>query len=104
MWQTEGSIYLFALINADTQDILMRLQGTIAAMVQSPGHVPFAKYRALKTGVREASEPFRFVDGELIEKFLDCDADLQDRIVAELKLDITTDVMRDMVESLRRVH
>ncbi|KKA25955.1 UV-damaged DNA binding protein [Rasamsonia emersonii CBS 393.64] len=66
----EGSIYLFALINPEHQDFLMRLQTAIAAYVDSPGKMPFNKFRAFRSAVREAEEPFRFVDGELIEQFL----------------------------------
>ena len=80
----------------------MRLQSNLAAAVQSLGHVPFAQYRAFKNRVREASEPFRFVDGELVERFLDCAPDLQDQLVEDLGVDAGE--IREMVESLRRVH
>jgi len=98
----EGSIWLFALISEGKQDLLMRLQENMASMVQSPGHVPFNRYRAFKTSVREAEEPSRFVDGELIERFLDCDAGLQERIVQGLSVDV--EYVRSMVESLKRLH
>ena len=98
----EGSIYLFALISAARQDLLMRLQEKMAQMVQSPGHVPFNRYRAFKTMVREADEPNRFVDGDLIERFLDCDDGLQSSIVEGLGVEV--DEVREMVESLKRLH
>lgn len=98
----EGSIHLFALISPSKQDLLMRLQENMAQMVQSPGNVPFNKYRAFKTAVREAEEPNRFVDGELIERFLDCDAELQETIVKGLGVDV--EEVRGMVESLKRLH
>lgn len=80
----------------------MRLQVAIASYVQSPGHMPFAKYRAFKTSVREAEEPFRFVDGELIERFLDCPLGLQDEIVEGLG--VSAEEVRGMVEGLKRLH
>ena len=80
----------------------MRLQNNIASFVQSPGHVPFMRYRAFKNSVRESSEPFRFVDGELIERFLDCGPKLQENIVSDLGVDVGD--VRAMVESLRRIH
>lgn len=98
----EGSIYLVALITPSKQDLLMRLQENMAKLVQSPGHVPFNKYRAFKTAVRENEEPNRFVDGELIERFLDCDVQLQEKIVEGLNVDVED--VRGMVESLRRLH
>lgn len=106
MATVDGSVYLFALITPAKQDLLMRLQQAVAARVQSPGNVPFNAYRAFKNSVREAEEPFRFVDGELIEKFLDCPATLQESICTELGLQEQADVeeMRTMVEGLRRIH
>jgi DNA damage-binding protein 1 len=81
----------------------MRLQASIAAHVQSPGHMPFDKYRAFKTMVREGDEPFRFVDGDLIEQFLDCSAEAQQEIV-ELVGGKNVESVKGMVESLRRLH
>lgn len=98
----EGSIHLFALIAPNKQDLLMRLQENMAPLVHSPGHVPFNKYRAFKTSVRESEEPNRFVDGELIEMFLDCSAQLQEDIVKGLGVDV--EEIRSMVESLKRLH
>lgn len=100
--QVEGSIYLFALINPDHQDFLMRLQATLAAYVDSLGSLPFNKFRAFRSLVREADEPFRFVDGELIERFLGCDARVQEEIVALVGGDV--EGVRGVIEGLRRLH
>jgi DNA damage-binding protein 1 len=102
MFQVEGSIYLFALIHPKHQNMLMELQSSLAEHVQNPGYMPFLKYRAFKTLVREADEPFRFVDGDLIERFLDCDAELQEKIVE--KVGMGAEEVRSMVEGLRRLH
>lgn len=102
MATVEGSIYLFALIAPRAQDLLMRLQQNMTEYIQSPGHVPFNKYRAFKNSVRESDEPSRFVDGELIEKFLDCDTPTQERIVQGLGT--SAEEIRLMVENLRRIH
>ncbi|KAL8690777.1 MAG: hypothetical protein Q9218_003851 [Villophora microphyllina] len=99
----DGSIYLFALITPSKQDLLMRLQQAIASRVQSPGNVPFNTYRAFKNSVREAEEPFRFVDGELIEKFLDCPSTTQEQVCEELG-NVDPEEMRAMMEGLRRIH
>ncbi|CAD0027961.1 unnamed protein product [Aureobasidium pullulans] len=74
----------------------------MAEKVQSPGNVPFNRYRAYKTSVRESDEPNRFVDGELIERFLDCDEKLQESIVEGLSVDV--EEVRSIVEALRRLH
>ncbi|KAL8941240.1 MAG: hypothetical protein Q9216_002373 [Gyalolechia sp. 2 TL-2023] len=104
MGTVDGSIYLFAVINSSKQDLLMRLQQAIAARVQSAGNVPFNTYRAFKNSVREAEEPFRFVDGELVEKFLDCPGTMQESICEELGGKVDAEEMRAMVEGLRRIH
>lgn len=103
----DGSIYLFALITQDKQDLLMRMQEKMAELVKSPGHVPFAKYRGFKNQVRDMGEqgPSRFVDGELIERFLDCSDEVQQEIVSDLeKFGVDVEDVRGMVESLRRIH
>ncbi|KAL8673948.1 MAG: hypothetical protein Q9168_001643 [Polycauliona sp. 1 TL-2023] len=104
MGTVDGSVYLFALIAPSKQDLLMRLQQAIAARVPSPGNVPFNTYRAFKNSVRESEEPFRFVDGELIEKFLDCSSSLQESICEEVGVQADVEEIRAMVEELRRIH
>lgn len=100
----EGSIYLFALIAPGKQDLLMRMQSVMASMVKAPGHVPFAKFRGFRSHVRDMGEegPMRFVDGELIERFLDCDESVQREVVKELGVEL--EQIRGLVESLRRIH
>lgn len=91
----------------------MRLQNAIAGLIVSPGEVKddvspaaaFNKYRALKTAVRQGTEPFRFVDGELLERFLNCPKAIQEEVVVRLAIDgVTVDGIREIVEELRRMH
>ncbi|CAK4031446.1 DNA damage-binding 1 [Lecanosticta acicola] len=100
----EGSIYLFALIAPGKQDLLMRMQNKMADLVQTPGNVAFAKFRGFKNQVRDESHqgPSRFVDGELIERFLDCSEEIQREVVRDLNVEVED--VRGMVESLRRMH
>jgi len=110
MATVEGSIYLFGLISQDKQDFLMRLQSSVAEHVSapgeesisSPGSIPFNTYRAFRNAVREGEEPFRFVDGELVEKFLDCKPDVQAKIVEGLGAQLED--VKTIVEGLRRLH
>jgi DNA damage-binding protein 1 len=62
----------------------------------------FAKYRAFKNQVREEDEPMRFVDGELIERFLDIGEDVQRKAIEELGVELED--VRGLVEGLRRLH
>lgn len=114
--QVEGSIHLFALITTRYLNLLIELQTLLAEYIQSPGLVPFDSYRAYKTQVRQADSPVRFVDGELIEKFLDMPADMQDEVADKLKgvtanMDVggkgeglDAEWFRGMIEGLRRLH
>lgn len=99
----EGSIYLFAIINPDHQDFLMRLQATIAGKVELVGNIPFNEFRGFRSMVREAKEPYRFVDGELIERFLTCEPSLQEEIVSTVGK-MSVDEVKGMIEALRRLH
>ncbi|POS88226.1 hypothetical protein EPUL_000128 [Erysiphe pulchra] len=99
---TEGSIYLLSTIAPSTQDLLIRLQTSIAANVKTLGNIEFNSYRSFLNMDREASEPYRFVDGELIERFLDQDESLQIEICRGLGPNVED--IRGLVEELKRLH
>jgi DNA damage-binding protein 1 len=82
----------------------MRLQTAIAAYVDSPGNMPFNKFRAYRSAVREAEEPFRFVDGELIERFLLCEQAVQEEILGLVGGAADLETVRTVIEALRRLH
>jgi DNA damage-binding protein 1 len=82
----------------------MRLQAAVAAYVDSPGNMPFNKFRAFRSTVREADEPFRFVDGELIERFLVCEPAVQQEIVGLVTPNGDLDEVKRVIEALRRLH
>ena len=108
MGTVEGSIYLFGIIAPTHRDLLMRLQAALASMVSSLGGVPFNSYRAFKNQVREAEEPYRFVDGEMIEGFLNLKQDSQEIVVNGLG-EVGSKAgglegVRELVEGLRRLH
>jgi DNA damage-binding protein 1 len=80
----------------------MQLQASLAELVISPGNIPFNQFRAFRNQVRMAEEPMRFVDGELLERFLDLTTELQEKAVEGLG--IAVEEVRDVVEGLRRLH
>ena len=80
----------------------MTFQSQLAALVQAPGHLPFETFRAFKNQVWEAEEPYRFVDGELVERYLDCSVEVQNKAIEGLG--VTVDEMKSLVERLRRMH
>nr|OQO04801.1 hypothetical protein B0A51_17871 [Rachicladosporium sp. CCFEE 5018] len=104
----EGSMYLYATIAPSKQDLLMRLQSELAKVVKSPGHVKFSLWRGFKSQVRDMGNegPMRFVDGELIEAFLDLKSEEQDVVVGGLGIEVPggAEEVRGLVEGLRRVH
>ncbi|KAJ4301385.1 hypothetical protein N0V90_003477 [Kalmusia sp. IMI 367209] len=102
MGTVDGSIYLLGLIAPSHQNLLMTLQSNLGELVHALGDLPFAKYRAYKNHVRESDEPFRFVDGEFLERFLDAEESVQRKAVEGLGVDV--EEMRGLVEGLRRMH
>lgn len=59
-------------------------------------------WRGFRNAKREADAPFRFIDGEMIERFLDLDEKTQEAIVQGLGP--TVESMRNLVEELKRMH
>lgn len=79
----------------------MRLQARMAQTIITLGDLDFNTYRSFKNSERETMEPFRFVDGELIERFLDVDEDVQAEICRGLGPSVED--LRNMVEELKRL-
>ncbi|KAF2671696.1 hypothetical protein BT63DRAFT_422227 [Microthyrium microscopicum] len=103
----EGSLYLFGLIADNKRDLLMNLQDILAESVKSLGDIDFKGYRAFRNDVRMEEEPRRFVDGELIERFLDSPPEVQQQCVDALNRggqSVTVTDVRDIVDHLRRLH
>jgi DNA damage-binding protein 1 len=88
--------------------LLINLQERLASHVVSVGGIGFMDYRAFRNDVRQEEEPRRFVDGELVEKFLDCNAAVQQKCVDGLTLGdgrvVTVDDVKEIVDNLRRMH
>ncbi len=100
----EGGVYMLGTISAEHQDLLMRLQQAVAARTKGLGYMPWAKYRAFKNEVREADEAFRFVDGELVEGFLNFSQEDMADVVGELGVGVDVERVKGMVEGLKRLH
>ena len=108
MATVEGGVYLFAQIAPLWLDLLMRLQAALAPLVVSLGDIPFNTYRAFRNQVRETEEPYRFVDGDLVEGFLGLDLKTQTEVVEELgelgKERGGVEGIKTLVEGLKRLH
>ncbi|CRK21304.1 hypothetical protein BN1708_017861, partial [Verticillium longisporum] len=106
----DGSLYVLANISAEYQSILLPFQERLAGIVRYLGQAApednegpsFSQWRGFRNAKRMAGAPFRFVDGELIERFLDLDELRQEAVVEGLGPSV--EAMRNMVEELRRMH
>ncbi|KAI1176817.1 mono-functional DNA-alkylating methyl methanesulfonate N-term-domain-containing protein [Nemania sp. FL0916] len=98
----EGGVYLFGIISPSYRDLLIRFQGKLADVVETTGNIEFAKYRSFRNEERESDGPTRFVDGELLERFLDLDEAQQESVCDGLGPN--AEAMRNLVEELKRMH
>ncbi|OAA77040.1 DNA damage-binding protein 1 [Akanthomyces lecanii RCEF 1005] len=98
----EGTLYLYGDIAPQYQDLLITLQTNIEQHVKTAGGINFHAWRSFRNQTREADGPFRFVDGEMVERFLD----LNEATQAELCKDLGPSVedVRNLIEELRRMH
>jgi DNA damage-binding protein 1 len=80
----------------------LRFQSRVADAVETVGSLPWRAFRAFRNEEREGGAPFRFLDGELLERFLDVDEETQKAICQGLGPSVED--MRNLVEELRRMH
>ncbi|CAG8949204.1 hypothetical protein HYFRA_00004827 [Hymenoscyphus fraxineus] len=99
---TEGSIYLLSMIAPKHFTNLWNLQVAMNEHVETLGAIEFHSYRAFKSAVREDEAPYRFIDGEFVERFLDLDEGQQDGICNSIEM--KSEDVRGLVEGLRRLH
>ncbi|KAI1767266.1 mono-functional DNA-alkylating methyl methanesulfonate N-term-domain-containing protein [Hypoxylon sp. FL1150] len=98
----EGGVYLFGLIAPKYQDLLLRFQNQLADVVETTGGILFSRYRSFRSEERESDGPFRFIDGEFLERFLDLEEERQAEVCQGLGPDV--EAMRNLIEELKRIH
>ncbi|KAJ4138175.1 hypothetical protein NW768_001993 [Fusarium equiseti] len=98
----EGSLYLYGDISPQYQDLLMTFQSRMEEYIHVPGNVEFKLWRSFRNDNRESEGPFRFIDGEMIERFLDMDEGKQELVCEGLGPSVED--MRNLIEELRRMH
>lgn len=87
----------------------MKLQANMAKIVKCVGDLDFNRFRAYCTPSRNSEEPFRFVDGDFIERFLELPEEDAEKVVSGVgkkvnALRIGIDEVRSLVENLKRLH
>ncbi|KAK5987970.1 DNA damage-binding 1-like protein [Cladobotryum mycophilum] len=98
----EGTLYLYGDIAPKYQDLLLKFQSRLQEYIYTAGNLSFDSWRAFKNPAAENEGPWRFVDGEFVERFLDLDEGKQELVCEGLGPSV--EVMRSMVEELRRIH
>ncbi|XP_037294045.1 DNA damage-binding protein 1 isoform X2 [Manduca sexta] len=106
-----GAICLVVQISQDLFDFLHQLEDRLTHTIKSVGKVPHSFWRSFNTDIK--TEPAEgFIDGDLIESFLDLSRDVQHETVQGLQIDDGGGMMRDatvddlikVVEDLTRIH
>ncbi len=92
---------MFGTIARD-HDLLMRFQERLAEHIKTPGNLSFLEYRAFRDVGSNATAPERFLDGELLEGFLDLDDEAQEAVCQGLGPGVED--MRNKIEDLKRMH
>jgi DNA damage-binding protein 1 len=80
----------------------MNLQAKLAQYVEDVGNLGFEQWRAFCNQKKEDDGPFRFLDGEMLERFLDLSGSTQEEVCEGLGP--SAEEFRNMIEELRRLH
>lgn len=97
-----GVIGVLASLPKDVYEFTERLQASINKHIQGVGGLKHADWRSFVHTLRGRSDPaMNFVDGDLVESFLDLRPEQADAIAADMKLDRTDIISR--VEELQRL-
>jgi len=106
----EGGLYFLAKISEAKTQLLLQLQSNLAQVALGVGGLSFDRWRGFVTPARLTEAPFRIVDGDFIQRFLELDDDAARTVVAggggggAIELDATVDEVRSLVESLKTFH
>ncbi|KAI4468317.1 dna repair/rna processing cpsf family [Holotrichia oblita] len=106
-----GAIGLVTQIPADFYEFLFELQNRLASVIKSVGKIDHSYWRSFHTDIK-TEDCEGFIDGDLIESFLDLSAEKMKevaeglQIVGEggMKQECTVDDLVKMVEDLTRIH
>ncbi|KAG5890187.1 hypothetical protein JTB14_010651 [Gonioctena quinquepunctata] len=96
-----GAIGLVTQIPQDFYEFLTDLQSKLSTVIKSVGKIEHSYWRAFHTDIKtENSEGF--IDGDLIESFLDLSHDKMKEVADGLS--VTVEYLVKMVEDLTRIH
>ncbi|XP_015786302.1 DNA damage-binding protein 1 [Tetranychus urticae] len=106
-----GAIGLVAQLPQEFFDFLLEVQTKLAKIIKSVGKIDHSAWRSFHTD-RVTELAFGFIDGDLIESFLDLSRDKMAEVVLGLSIDDGSGMKRDcvvddlvkIVEELTRIH
>ncbi|KAG8190009.1 hypothetical protein JTE90_000108 [Oedothorax gibbosus] len=106
-----GAIGLVAQLPEEFYMFLSEVEAKLAKVIKSVGKITHAFYRAFSTE-RKQEMAYGFIDGDLIESFLDLRRDQMEEVVqgilyddgSGMKKQVTVDDLVKMVEELTRIH
>ena len=107
-----GSLGLVTSLNADLYNLLLELQQKLAKVIKSVGKIKHEFYRSFNTE-RKLDRCEGFIDGDIIESFLDLSPDKMKEVVtgimintdgSGMKTEATVDDIIKTVEELTRIH
>nr|CAI5832421.1 unnamed protein product [Callosobruchus analis] len=98
-----GAIGLVTQIPQDFYEFLIDLQNKLATVIKSVGKIEHSYWRAFHTDIKtENCEGF--VDGDLIESFLDLSPDKMEEVADGLGQTVSVEYLVKMIEDLTRIH
>ncbi|XP_060805090.1 DNA damage-binding protein 1 [Amyelois transitella] len=106
-----GAVCLVVQLSQELFDFLHKLEERLTHTIKSVGKISHSFWRSFNTDIK--TEPAEgFIDGDLIESFLDLNRDMQQETVKGLQIDDGGGMMRDatiddiikIVEDLTRIH
>lgn len=86
----------------------MQLQANLSQEVKGFGDLDFNRFRGFSSTEKTSEEPFRFVDGDFIEKFLELPEEIMEKVAKgrkkNQKLSMGVEELKTLVENLKRLH
>lgn len=106
-----GAIGLVTQLPQDFYSFLLEVQNKLAKVIKSVGKIEHSAWRAFHTE-RKIEPSVGFIDGDLIESFLDLGRDKMQEVVQGLQIDDGSGMKREaavddlikMIEELTRIH
>jgi len=105
----EGGVYLLGMINEKHTQLLLQLQTNLAKVVRSVGGLQYNRWRAFSSPTRVQGEPYRCVDGDFIQRFLELPDEEAVKVVQGVDsevfaLGMGVEEVRAIVEGLKTLH